>query len=108
MFLPKVLALLALFEAGRAATCDSSASLGCITNDGALARTEDMWTARQNYCGSNLWKTNSCYTYRHGNLKVTLQITNPGANSQQTCWDAFENIINRTSSLGVSPLLTHI
>ncbi|KAF2120520.1 hypothetical protein BDV96DRAFT_671576 [Lophiotrema nucula] len=52
---------------------------------------DDSWIARQAYCGGGLWQTSSSFVANG----VTIGNTNPGANNQQVCWDALENIISQ-------------
>ncbi len=51
----------------------------------------EAWAARQAFCGDNYWQTNQCL--KSG--PVVIQFSNPGANGQQACWDALQNIIEQ-------------
>lgn len=97
----KIVALLGLFGVSQAADCNGGMAVACSINDGALGRVSDMWAARQNYCGNNMWKTTSCYKYKPSGPESPIWIYNskPGANNQQICWDALEDIINRKSRM---------
>jgi hypothetical protein len=53
------------------------------------ASRDDLYAMRQHVCGdTDLWKTDGCYLQYGGKLKWT-------GGPQQTCWDAFENILNQ-------------
>ena len=95
-FLLKTLAAaVAFIGVSYGATCEGGSALACVIADGALARTADLWAARQDYCGNNRWQSTSCFRYQTKTVPVFIQNSKPGTNSQQTCWDALENIINR-------------
>jgi hypothetical protein len=63
-------------------------------NDCTIQSTESLaWSARQNYCGTNRWQTQTAYNEFSGSSVVSIGNSSPGANGQQVCWDAYENMI---------------
>ncbi|PSN75158.1 hypothetical protein BS50DRAFT_567874 [Corynespora cassiicola Philippines] len=60
------------------------------------ASIDAAWAARQAYCGNNLWKNTATFALNG----VQIVNTSPGSNTQQVCWDAFENIINQCRKNG--------
>ncbi|KZO95065.1 hypothetical protein CALVIDRAFT_188560 [Calocera viscosa TUFC12733] len=57
---------------------------------------DDTWNGRQSFCGnSQPWKTDTCFEYSDGSEEVTFKISNPGANTEQNCWDAYQDIIDQ-------------
>ena len=89
--------VLALAGYTHAATCSST--VACVLLDGFFARTESQYWAREQFCGGDRWKNTKCGVYRQGAEPfgpVRILISQPGANNQQVCWDALDNIIKRT------------
>ncbi|RDW74110.1 hypothetical protein BP5796_07552 [Coleophoma crateriformis] len=81
-----LLSLSALMPAILAAECGSTGLCGLVK----AATRNQLYAARQHVCGdTDLWKKDGCYTANGGLLRW------PGGNSQQICWDAFENILNQ-------------
>jgi hypothetical protein len=82
-----------------AASCGGSST--CVQG-GALR--EQMYAARQEVCGGSLdrWKTPGLYTVpgTKGYLRWS------GVDTQQTCWNAFQNIIDQCH-LGNEGIHTH-
>ena len=75
------------------ATTGSAAN--CYGNN-PKASIDASWSAREAYCGSGLWKNQEIYTLDG----VQIHVTAPGSNTQQICWDAFENIIDQCRKNG--------
>lgn len=92
---------IALVSVGDAANCRPDLDLACVANGGALGKAASMWDARGDYCGLNKWKYAYCEAKNFKGYQVTINDSNPGANNQQTCWDALENIISRTSVIPI-------
>jgi len=70
-------------------------------NDCKFVGTESLaWSARQNYCGTNRWQTQSSYNEWSGSSIVSIGNSSPGANSQQVCWDAYQNMIEQCRRRG--------
>lgn len=89
--------VLALAGYTHAATCSNL--IGCLLNDGYISRTDAQYYARQQYCGGDRWKNTGCASYSQGAAPfgpVKITMSKVGANSQQVCWDALDNIIQRT------------
>jgi hypothetical protein len=81
-----------------AASCDDTSVFLCVEQGGALARKETLNSARADYCGNNRWRNQQCFKYVGSGINKTpiyIELDKPGANNQQVCWDALENIINR-------------
>ncbi|KAK7047574.1 hypothetical protein VNI00_006342 [Paramarasmius palmivorus] len=97
-----------------AATCDQAAVFVCVEAGGALAFERDVWAARQDYCGNNRWRNQQCFRYVGSGVNripIYIELDKPGANNQQVCWDALENIINHpgpsASTTRSHPVSTH-
>ncbi|KXT04598.1 hypothetical protein AC578_8687 [Pseudocercospora eumusae] len=80
-----------------AADCGQSGN--CFSSG---ATRDNMYAARQEVCGTNRWKKAGHYRVpgKTGYLRWT------GVDTQQTCWDAYDNIINQCK-LGDSGVHTH-
>lgn len=80
-----------------AADCSQSAS--CFSGG---ANRDEMYSARQEVCGTDRWKQAGQY----GVPGSTGYLRWTGVDTQQTCWNAFDDIINQCD-LGDSGLHTH-
>lgn len=87
-----------LITSTQAASCSQSG--GCIVSNGATR--DNMYAARQEVCGTNRYQVGGTY----GIPGKDAYLRWGGGGSQQTCWNAFQNIIDQCS-LGVSGYHTH-
>ncbi len=88
-FVANFVLLLAGIQTASAADCDGdNPSSQCW---GSYASASSAWSARAAYCGGNKWQDTSIF---HSN-GICIKFSQPGANGQQTCWDALENIIDQ-------------
>lgn len=52
---------------------------------------DEQWLMRQDYCGTDRWRNQRCFTHEWGNARIK---TSRQPESQQHCWDATQHIID--------------
>ncbi|KAK7047559.1 hypothetical protein VNI00_006327 [Paramarasmius palmivorus] len=87
----------------QAASCNDANLFICVEGGRRIGLEGRSMGRREKFCGENRWKDQKCFKYvgNRGNpTPVYITLDKPGANSQKTCWDALENILNQCTGDG--------